>query len=72
MAKMAEVKTAEGCKSQERKRVVVIGAGMSGVTAARTLVRHGAFDVIVLEGREDRYGGRIWSETDCFTDDAGL
>ena len=64
-------KTAEGSKAHDRKRVVVVGAGISGVSAARHLVRHGGFDVVVLEGRQDRYGGRIWSETDTFSDDAG-
>jgi polyamine oxidase len=39
------------------KRVVVIGAGASGIGAARTLTAAGA-EVIVLEGR-DRIGGRM-------------
>ena len=36
--------------------VVVVGAGLAGLTAARELTR-GGFDVVVLEGR-DRVGGR--------------
>jgi monoamine oxidase len=41
--------------------VVVIGAGLSGLTAARELVGRG-FDVVVVEGR-DRVGGRTFSGT---------
>ncbi len=39
--------------------VLVIGAGMAGVVAARALQPHRR--VIVLEGRPDRIGGRIWT-----------
>ena len=41
--------------------IVVIGAGLAGLTAARELTRKG-FDVVVLEGR-DRVGGRTFSGT---------
>ncbi len=42
--------------------MVVIGAGMAGLAAARTLSRLG-HPVIVLEARE-RVGGRIWTDSE--------
>lgn len=39
-------------------KVVIVGAGISGLRAAHILQRHGV-DVTVLEGRPDRIGGRI-------------
>jgi monoamine oxidase/CRP-like cAMP-binding protein len=41
------------------KRVVVIGAGIAGLAAARALVERGV-EVQVLEARE-RVGGRVWT-----------
>ena len=53
-------------KAATSKRVIVIGAGMSGIAAAKTLVANG-HNVVVLEGRT-RIGGRIatssfWTDT---------
>lgn len=46
---------------QERYDVVVAGAGVSGLVAARELARAGK-SVLVLEAR-DRAGGRTWTQT---------
>ena len=43
-----------------RARVVVVGAGFAGLTAARELVKKGVTDVVVLEAR-NRVGGRTWT-----------
>jgi monoamine oxidase len=44
------------------RRVIVIGAGLAGLVAARDLAQRGA-DVHVLEARK-RLGGRVWTVTD--------
>lgn len=46
-----------GPESNQKVKVVVVGAGISGLRAASVLQRHGV-DVVILEGR-DRIGGRI-------------
>ncbi|XP_019458079.1 PREDICTED: lysine-specific histone demethylase 1 homolog 3-like isoform X2 [Lupinus angustifolius] len=46
--------------SEARKRVIVIGAGPAGLTAARHLKRQG-FPVTVLEARS-RIGGRVFTD----------
>lgn len=40
------------------KKIIVIGAGASGVAASTKLVSNGFKDVTILEA-ENRYGGRI-------------
>jgi monoamine oxidase len=41
------------------RRVIVVGAGLAGLVAARTLASRGV-EVVILEGR-DRIGGRCWT-----------
>ncbi|MFT7807652.1 spermine oxidase-like [Arapaima gigas] len=46
--------------SQRQPRIVVIGAGLAGLAATKTLLENGLTDVTVLEA-SDRIGGRVQS-----------
>ena len=50
----------------KRKKAIVIGAGMAGVTAAKKLLENN-FDVTVIEARE-RPGGRILTSATAWND----
>jgi monoamine oxidase len=54
------VQSAMDTRNSEKK-ILVIGAGIAGLSAARYLKDRG-YDVLVLEGR-DRIGGRLWTST---------
>ena len=51
--------------------IIVVGAGMAGCSAARTLLRNTEHNVIVLEADPDRYGGRMWTTYDVLSDGIG-
>jgi monoamine oxidase len=51
----------QNASASPKKSVVVIGAGLAGLAAARELRRQG-HEVVVVEARE-RIGGRIWTST---------
>jgi monoamine oxidase len=53
-------------RSLRHVRVIVAGAGLAGLSAARTLEAHGA-DVTIVEAR-DRVGGRVWTIRRGFKD----
>lgn len=49
--------------SSNRSSVIIIGAGISGISAAKVLAENGVVDIVILEA-SDRIGGRIRKE--CF------
>ena len=49
--------------SSKKKTIAIIGAGVSGLQAARTILQSPEaekFDVVIFEAR-DRIGGRAWT-----------
>lgn len=48
--------------ARRNQRVVIVGAGVAGLSAATRLHAGGFDDVVVLEAR-DRIGGRVWTDT---------
>lgn len=50
----------QSLSSKDMPRLIIIGAGISGITAANHLAKAGLSDFIILEA-SDRTGGRIWS-----------
>ena len=54
------VLAAAAVAATDARRVLIIGAGISGLAAARQLVSDGR-EVVVVEGR-NRIGGRIWTD----------
>src|SRR5687767_1734071 len=55
-----------GMQAAERRRVVVAGAGLAGLSAAYELDRAG-YDVVILEART-RPGGRVYTLREPFSD----
>ena len=45
---------------KENPKIVIIGAGIAGLTAGKYLINHGFSNLDIVEAT-DRTGGRIWS-----------
>lgn len=46
---------------KNKTKVLIIGAGISGISTAEYLTKHGFTDFNILEA-SDRIGGRIWTK----------
>ncbi len=62
MLGLSACSTASPTRPAQPQRILVLGAGIAGLAAARTL-RQAGHDVSVLEAR-DRIGGRIWTSAE--------
>lgn len=49
-----------GLRRKRQPRIVVIGAGLAGLSATKSLLENGFTDVTILEA-SDRIGGRVQS-----------
>lgn len=47
--------------NSQQPSVVIVGAGMAGLSAAETLLRNGVTNIRILEAT-DRYGGRVYTQ----------
>ncbi|XP_063709329.1 spermine oxidase-like [Culicoides brevitarsis] len=47
-------------QAENDQKIVVIGAGASGLAATAKLLEHGYRNIVILEA-EDRIGGRVWT-----------
>lgn len=47
-------------KEKKKYKIIIIGAGISGLSCAAHLVQNGISDLVILEAR-NRIGGRILS-----------
>lgn len=61
LSSLPSVEAKDNAAMSSKKRIIVIGAGLAGLAAAKTLQAQG-HEVLVLEAR-DRIGGRIWTST---------
>lgn len=51
---------AENADSNKKYRVIIMGGGIAGISAAKHLVKNHMLDFIILEAK-DKIGGRISS-----------
>ncbi len=51
--------------------VIIVGAGISGLAAARSLVNSG-HNATILEANPSRYGGRIWTNKQALPNAKGM